>query len=99
MIIVTGSFRLPVEKVAEARPAMESVIAASREETGCMAYAYAEDILEPGLFRVSEAWVSGDLLAKHLDTPHMKLWQEQRQQMGMTDRAITMHAVKNSVEL
>lgn len=99
MIIVTGSFRLPIDRVEEARPAMEHVIAASRQEPGCLAYAYAEDILEPGLFQVSEAWVSGDLLARHFETPHMTQWQEQRQQLGMTDRAITMHAIKNSVEL
>ena len=35
---------------------MERMIAASRAEPGCLGYAYAEDILEPGLIRVSEAW-------------------------------------------
>jgi quinol monooxygenase YgiN len=99
VIVVTGSFRLPVERLAEARPAMERVIAASREEPGCLAYAYAEDLLEPGLIRVSEAWVNGEVLAKHFDAPHMKRWQEERETLGMSARSITMHAVKHSTDL
>jgi quinol monooxygenase YgiN len=99
VIVVTGSFRLPVECLAEARPAMERVIADSREEPGCLAYSFAEDILDPGLFRVSEAWVNGDVLARHFETPHMKQWQQEREALGMTDRSITMHAVKHSTDL
>jgi len=99
VIVVTGSFRLPVERLAEARPAMERVIAASREEPGCLAYAYAEDVVEPGLIRVSEAWVNGEVLARHFEMPHMKQWQEEREALGMTGRAITMHAVKHSTDL
>lgn len=78
---------------------MASVIRASREEPGCLAYSYAEDILDPGLFRVSEAWVSGDLLSKHFETPHMQQWKQEREELGMSERSITMHAVKNSIEL
>ncbi|MDG2002106.1 MAG: putative quinol monooxygenase [Novosphingobium sp.] len=99
MILVIGSFRLPVESLATAQPAMERVLAASREELGCLAYSYAEDILDPGLFRVSEAWVNGDVLAAHFETPHMKSWQEEREALGMSERAITMHAVKHSTDL
>jgi len=99
VIVVTDSFRLPVGNLAEARPAMERVIAASREEPGCLAYSYAEDILEPGLFRISEAWVNGEVLAAHFQAPHMARWQEERDTLGMSERAITMHAVKHSADL
>lgn len=99
MIVVTGSFRLPPARLAEAKPAMARVIAASREEPGCLAYSYAEDIVEPGLIRVSEAWVNGDVLAAHFDMPHMKQWQEEREALGMSERTITMHAVKHSTDL
>jgi len=99
VIVVTGKFRLPVDRVDEATPAMQRVIAASREEPGCLAYSYAQDVLDPGLFRVSEAWVSGDILARHFETAHIKQWQEERDALGMTEREITMHVVKNSVNL
>ena len=99
MIVVTGSFRLPVEQVAQARPAMERVIVASREEPGCLAYSYSEDVLDPGLFIVSEMWVKGDVLAQHFQMPHMEAWKAEREAFGMTDRSVTMHAVKHSTDL
>lgn len=49
MIVVIGTFRLPIERCAEAQGALSRVIAASRAEAGCLSYAYAEDVLEPGL--------------------------------------------------
>jgi quinol monooxygenase YgiN len=38
MILVSGRFRLPPERMAEARPAMAKVIAASLAEAACRAY-------------------------------------------------------------
>ena len=99
MIVVTGSFRLPVENVTPARRAMERVIIASREEPGCLAYSYSEDVLDPGLFIVTEMWVNGDLLAQHFRTPHVKAWQDERETFGMTGRSVTMHSVKHSTDL
>ena len=54
MLVIVGTFRVPVDRLEEARPAMARVIAASRAEDGCDFYAFAEDLLEPGLIRVSE---------------------------------------------
>lgn len=99
MIVVTGSFRLPAEQVVQALPAMERVIMASREEPGCLAYSYSEDVLDPGLFIVSEMWVNGDVLAQHFQMPHMDAWKQEREAFGMTDRSVTMHAVKHSTDL
>ena len=99
MILVTGSFRLPPERLEEALPAMKRVIEASLEERGCLAYAYSIDIVDPSLIRVTEAWADGSTLAKHLDAPHMQTWKEEREALGMTDRAMTMHAVKHSTDI
>ncbi|MCP5397358.1 MAG: antibiotic biosynthesis monooxygenase [Sphingomonadaceae bacterium] len=99
MIVVTGSFRLPAENLDAAIPAMKRVIAASLEERGCLAYAYSVDIVDPGLIRVTEAWANGETLAQHFNTPHMQTWQQEREALGMTDRTITMHAVKHSTDL
>ena len=89
MIVVVGSFRLPAESLAAGRDAMARVIAATRTEHGCLAYAYAEDIVEPGLFRVSEAWTSRAALAAHFEAAHMKQWQRERAELGMSDREMT----------
>ncbi|HEY0959594.1 MAG TPA: putative quinol monooxygenase [Novosphingobium sp.] len=99
MILVTGIFRLPVENLAAGRAAMARVIAASRTEPGCLAYAYAEDVIEPGLFRVSEAWTSREALAAHFDTPHMKEWLRERAEMGLTDRDVIAYTVSGKEAL
>jgi quinol monooxygenase YgiN len=99
VIVVTGTFRLPLENRTAARQAMERVITASRAEPGCIAYSYAEDVLEPDLFRVSEAWESREALATHFETPHMIAWRRQREKLGMTDRNVTAYTVTDREEL
>lgn len=93
MILVIGTFRLPVAKLAEGREALLRVVEATRAEPGCIDYAYAEDLLEPGLIRVSEKWESREALALHFETAHMKQWQQERIGLGMTDRDIAAYTV------
>jgi len=71
MIIIMGTVRISADRINEARPAMAAMVAASRAEPGCRLYAYAEDLLEPGLIRVSEQWIDQAALSAHFETPHM----------------------------
>ncbi len=91
MIVVVGQFRLPVERMPEARGAMARVLLATREEAGCVQYNYAEDLLDPGLIRVSEVWDSRAQLTAHLKTPHMAQWVEERTALGLSERAISVY--------
>jgi quinol monooxygenase YgiN len=59
---------------------------ATRAEPGCIDYAYAEDVLEPGLIRVSEKWESREALAVHFEAAHMQRWRQERDGFGMSDR-------------
>lgn len=99
MIVVVGTFRLPVDKLADAREAMVRVTTATRAEAGCLAYAYAEDLLEPGLIRVSEAWTTREALALHFEQPHMIAWKQERIAFGLTDRAMKAYEVSSEEEL
>ena len=99
MILVSGRFRLPLDQIAEARPAMAKVIAASLAEPGCRDYAYAEDVSEPGLFRVHEAWDSLDALRAHFATAHMKEWQTVRETRGFHDREVVAYEVGEPILL
>jgi len=89
VIVVSGRFRLPPGRIAEARPAMARVIAASLAEPGCRAYCYAEDVTEPGLFRVYEEWDSREALDAHFQAPHMREWQQVRETLGFFDREVS----------
>ena len=96
MIAVHASFRLPAEIVPTARPMMHAVIAATLAEPGCHAYAMGEDVTEPGLILVTELWDSREALAAHFETPHMRLWNEQRTALGFCDRRVTVHEIAGS---
>jgi quinol monooxygenase YgiN len=87
-ILVSGRFRFPLGRIEEARPAMAAVIGASLAEPGCRAYAYAEDVIEPGLFRVHEEWDSREALEAHFATPHMREWQRVRERLGFHGREV-----------
>jgi quinol monooxygenase YgiN len=99
VIAVLGSFRFPAEALAEARPLMRAVIEATLAEPGCRGYSYAEDVAEPGLFRVSELWDSREALSAHFATPHMKAWAGQRAALGFHDRRIAAHEIGVAEEL
>ncbi|MBO9516575.1 MAG: antibiotic biosynthesis monooxygenase [Porphyrobacter sp.] len=99
MIAVLGSFRFPLDRLAEARPLMRAVIEATLLEPGCQSYSYAEDVAEAGLFRVTEIWDSREALSAHFETQHMRRWVEQRAALGFFDRRITVHDLGLAIEL
>ena len=49
MIIIQGFIRTAPENAAKFKEAATAVIAATRQEPGCISYSYGEDIGEPGL--------------------------------------------------
>ena len=91
MIIILGTVRLPAENMDAARPVMAAMARASRAEDGCMAYAYAEDVFEPGLIRVSEVWRDRAALEAHLKAPHMDAWRAARAALGVGERNINLY--------
>jgi quinol monooxygenase YgiN len=97
MIVVVGQFRMPADAMAAARPLMEKVMLATRAEPGCVEYNYAEDVLDPGLIRVSEIWHSRDQLTAHLQTDHMRTWGEERIALGLSGRAIKVFNADDGV--
>jgi quinol monooxygenase YgiN len=99
MILVMGHFRLPPGRLAEARPIMRRIVAETLRERGCIAYSYAEDVSDPGLIRVSEAWDSAEALSAHLTTDHMQRWCSEREELGLTDRDITRYEVAAAEKL
>jgi quinol monooxygenase YgiN len=99
MFAVIGTFRLPPERLVEALPLIRHVVEATLQEPGCRAYSYAEDVAEPGLFRVMEMWDSREALDAHFTTPHMRDWAERRDALGFSDRRISLFPLGVGEEL
>lgn len=90
MIVVVGQFRFPADRMDKARPVMRRVIEATRAEAGCVQYNYGEDVLDPGLIRVSELWQSREHLDAHMQSAHMAQWQRDRAELGLSGREISV---------
>jgi quinol monooxygenase YgiN len=71
MVIIQGSVRVGEADMAKFRAAAATMIAATRAEAGCILYAFAEDLVEAGLVRISERWRDQAAVDAHLKTPHM----------------------------
>ncbi|WP_309750458.1 putative quinol monooxygenase [Novosphingobium sp.] len=99
MIVVVGQFRFAPERMDEARAVMRKVIAATRSEDGCVQYNYGEDVLDPGLIRVSELWHSRAQLDAHMQTPHMATWQSERAALGLSERSIAVYEAGDGTAL
>ncbi len=65
MIMIAGTVRFPADRIRDARDAMARMIEATRAEDGCVHYAFAEDVLDPGLIHISELWRDQAALERH----------------------------------
>ncbi len=92
-LIIAGTVRIPPQNLERFRPDMLAMITASRAEAGCLEYAYAVDVADPGLIRVFEAWESQAHLEAHFRTPHMAAWRAAWPRFGVSDRALIAYEV------
>ena len=99
MIIVTvevGVEEGTVEKVKDALAVMET---ASREEPGCITYAFSLDLNDPGMIRVTEKWKSMEDLQAHFKMPHMAAFQEAVGALAPKSMDIKAYEVSGEVAL
>lgn len=75
MLIVLAKAKLGGGVSAAARAAIAQMVAASNAEKGCIAYAFTEDLLEPGVIHIVEKWQDEAALLAHFATPHMAAFQ------------------------
>jgi quinol monooxygenase YgiN len=99
MIVLNGTIRIPADKLDQARPLMKAVIEATRQEDGCLFYSFGEDVLQPGLIVVAEAWRDGACLGAHLDSPHFIAWRDAGAALGVFDRQLTVYEAVSSKPL
>ncbi|MEC7289516.1 MAG: putative quinol monooxygenase [Pseudomonadota bacterium] len=91
MIVVEGSARIPEGAWDEAIAAMETMIRASRQEAGCIDYAYSRDLLDPNLLRIIERWTDKAALVSHFGEPHMAVFRQALAKVGPQDLEVRMY--------
>ena len=84
MLMVIGTAKLGDGALEGGRAALEAMITASREEDGCIDYAYAIDVLDPAIMRITEKWVDEAALVTHFQAPHMATFQKALGELDIT---------------
>lgn len=92
-VIVAGWMDFdPGDREAALR-AFGKVVAASRQERGCVDYAFTPDPDMPGRIRVFEHWISDAALTEHLTLPHVQTLRTAIAGLTRTGRQMTHHTV------
>ena len=91
--VIIAHVRLPAENMAAARAAIAPLVSATLAEAGCISYAFAEDMAEPGLLRISEIWADRASVDAHMQAPHFADWRVAAGSLGITERNITIFTV------
>lgn len=71
MLIVLAKAKVSADAMDAVRTAIADMVAASNAESGCIAYAFTQDLLEPGVIHIVEKWQDDAALSAHFATPHM----------------------------
>lgn len=71
MLIVLAKAQVGEGALVPAMAAIADMVAASNAEEGCIAYAFTQDLLQPGTIHIVEKWKDEAALAAHFATPHM----------------------------
>ena len=71
MLIVLAKAQVGEGAMEAAKAAITDMVAASNAEEGCIAYAFTQDVLQPGVLHIVEKWTDEAALAAHFATPHM----------------------------
>lgn len=88
MLIVTGTFELEAAHLDRLREAAIVMAQATRDEPGCIAYAFWADIETPTTFRVYEEWTDRGALEAHFATPHMAVFRAALAEGGLVSRDV-----------
>jgi quinol monooxygenase YgiN len=71
MLIVLAKAQVGPGAMEPAMAAIAAMVEASNAEAGCLAYAFTQDLLQPGVIHIVEKWTDEAALAAHFATPHM----------------------------
>ena len=71
MLLIEGWIKLATGEFAKVREQAIAMVAATNQEAGCLHYAFAQDIADPDLIRISERWESPENLTAHGASAHM----------------------------
>ena len=91
MLVVTGTMRVPDGAIDEMKTACATMARKTRQEAGCLDYAFWQNVEDPCEFRVYEEWRDLDCLKAHGKADHMEVYRDKLKQISVTGRDINLY--------
>ncbi len=91
MILVIGTVKFAPGGIARLADAARTMIAKTLQEDGCIRYTFAQDLTDPDVMVISEAWRDKPALMAHAATAHMAEWRTVCGEIGVVDRGLRLH--------
>ena len=98
-LALMGYYKLHPEDAGKFQTIAAASVAPTRGKDGCLYYSFAEDVEEPGLFRVTEGWRDREALDSHLASPDFAETLRQAGTLRITDRQIHTFTASNGQSL
>ena len=93
MLIIAGTLTIDPDHRDAMLEAVAPMVAATRAESGCRAYAFTPDPDDPGLVRLYELWDDQASLEAHFASDHMATWQQAAASLPITGRDILKYTI------
>ncbi len=91
MIIVAGTITIGPDDLEAVRAAGADMMVATRQEEGCVEYAFSVDLADPSIVHVFEIWESQAALEAHFVAPHMAVFLEALSKVRVTNRDLSVY--------
>ncbi|MEQ5871541.1 antibiotic biosynthesis monooxygenase [Sagittula sp. NFXS13] len=98
-LALIGYYRLHPTDAEAFRALAAASVAPTRAKDGCLHYAFAEDVKEPGLFHVAEGWRDREALDAHLASPDFAETLRQAGELNISERQVTTFTASNGQSL
>lgn len=98
MVIALGDIYAQIPRREEVRGLMRETQARVREQPGCLSYAFAESLDDPGHFLLVEQWRDQEALARHFRSAAFADYQTQIASWLVRSSELRVHAVQASYE-
>ena len=93
MIIITGKANVPDADRAAFLAIAERQVTNSRQEAGCVSYAFYEDCLTPGTFFFYEEWADQKAVDFHFSQPYCLEFIAKARELASSPPEIKIHPV------
>lgn len=96
MLVVVAKFKVKPGKKSELLAAAKDLIAATRQEEGCLSYSLLEDpYVENGLTFLEE-WIDKTALQRHFTTSHIAEWRQKSADLREGQTVLTLYQAEET---